>query len=188
MARKPQIEMLKKQKNSYGGELYKKRAGRSSPRPLDTKNTMHLILRSSKAVGDWSFKKPENEKSIREILNKFSVKYGVKILSAANVGNHIHIQFQLRNRFTYKPFIRAVTSAIATAVTGINRWTKITDGKRLKFWDYRPFTRVVQSYRAFLNLRDYIRINVLEGFGVGRDQGRLIVKAGVYVGASFSSA
>ncbi len=97
------------------------------------------------------------------------------------MGNHIHIQFKLSNRHTYKPFIRAITGAIAAKVTGINRWTKIGDGKRLNFWDSRPFTRVVMSYRAFLNLRDYIRINVLEGHGVKRGQARMIVRTGVFV-------
>jgi hypothetical protein len=37
-----------------------------------------------------------------------------------------------------------------------------------RFWDYRPFTRVVESFRAYLNLRDYLLINELEGQGCER--------------------
>lgn len=36
------------------------------------------------------------------------------------------------------------------------------------FWDYRPFTRVIRGARAFLNTRDYIAINQLEGQGLPR--------------------
>jgi hypothetical protein len=43
-----------------------------------------------------------------------------------------------------------------------------------KFWDYRPFTRVVKAYKALLHLRDYIQINVLEGLGCSKPQARLI--------------
>src|SRR5438477_6926726 len=92
------------------------------PRPLDTSNTMHLVLRSEMATGDWSFKKPRNEAKIRQIAEKFSQKFGVRIISLANVGNHLHFHIKLSNRFTYRPFIRALTAAIAMAVTGASRW------------------------------------------------------------------
>lgn len=174
MARKPQLEMLKKQKNSYGGELRNTREGRKGPRPLAVRSTIHLVLRSSKARGPWAFNRAHNELKIKKIMDKFSVRYGVRILSMANVGNHLHFHIQLVNRFTFKPFIRAVTSAIAIAVTGANRWSKVRlEGK---FWDYRPFTRVIQSFKALLNLRDYIQINQLEGFGVDRREARWMVK------------
>ncbi len=188
--RNPQMSLLKKFDSAYGGELLKTRKGRSHGRPLVTKETMHLVLRSSRAKGEWSFRKPQNERCISEIVAKFARKYGVKILSMANVGNHLHLHLKLGNRFTYNSFIRAVSGAIAMAVTGINRWTKIkqiqddTDQThaKLKFWDYRPFTRVVQSFRAFLNVRDYVRVNQLEGFGVPRFNARILVEQGVFLG------
>ena len=152
----------------------KTRKGRAGPRPLATRDTMHLVLRASKAKGDWSFKK--HDRQIRAILEKFSRKYAVRILSLANVGNHLHFQIKLSNRHLWNPFIRAVTAAIAMSVTGVSRWSKrgSTEDKE-KFWDYRPFTRVVQSWRGFLRLRDYIRINHLEGAGHGRLLARWII-------------
>jgi hypothetical protein len=166
-----QVDLFKKQSKSYGGSLLKTRKGRSHGRPLSTKDSMHLVLRSSKAIKDWSFKKPKNEKRINEIVRKFSIKYGVKILSLANVGNHLHFHIKLANRHTYRPFIRAITAAIAMAVSGVSRWNKL----KIKFWDYRPFSRVVQSWRAQLNLSDYIQINRLEGEGFGRPTAHYIV-------------
>jgi REP element-mobilizing transposase RayT len=108
--------------------------------------------------------------NIKRIISKFSQKYGIKILSMANVGNHLHFQIKLSNRNTFKPFIRAVTSAIAMAVTGVSKWNKLKE--KLKFWDRRPFTRVVKGFKAYLNLRDYIEINKLEGFGFQKPQAR----------------
>lgn len=173
-----QIALLKKNKLAYGGELLKTRAGRQGPRPIDTRNSMHLVLRSSLAKGAWSFARPENYKKIRSILEKFSRKHGIKILSSANVGNHLHLHIQITNRYTYKPFIRAITAAIAMAVTKISRWNKAK--KKIKFWDYRPFTRVIVGFKALMTMKDYIKINQLEGF-YGRDYARLVIKGDAYI-------
>lgn len=185
-----QIKLLKEEPKAYGGELLKTRKGRSRGRPLDTKQSMHMVLRSSLAIGPWSFRR--HHKKIDLIVKKFSNKYGVKILSLANVGNHLHFHLQLTSRHTYKPFIRAITAAIAMAVTGASRWQPLArrfklatqnkpsmkneNRKKIKFWDYRPFTRVVIGFRALLNLKDYIRINQIEGSGEFRHVAEYIVK------------
>lgn len=167
-----QLQLLKPESKSYGGLLRNRRKGRGA-RPISTKESMHLVLRSSKAKGDWSFRKKANAEKVEFILKKFSKKYAVRILSIANVGNHIHLHIQLIKRLTYKPFIRAVTAAIAMAITGVSRWSK--SKTQIKFWDYRPFTRVVRGWRAVLGLRDYIVINQLEGIGTHRIAARFIL-------------
>jgi REP element-mobilizing transposase RayT len=167
------MNLLKPESKSYGGELRKKRKGRGT-RPLSTKETMHLVLRSSQARGDWSFKRKENVLKINVIITKFSKKHFVRIISIANVGNHLHLHIQLTKRVTYRRFIRAITSAIAVAITGGSRWQKI----KIKFWDYRPFTRVIRGFRALLTLQDYITINQLEGLGNNRVQARFILASG----------
>lgn len=98
------------------------------------------------------------------------------------MGNHLHLHIKLSNRYTYKPFIRAVTAAIAMAVTGRNRWAPQSGQRghqenlrRLKFWDYRPFSRIVTTKRGFFNLRNYIRINQLESYGHTRLGAKFIV-------------
>ncbi len=166
-----QLLLLKSQPSAYGGELFNTRAGRSRPRPLSTRETMHLVLSSTRAKGELSFATRTNRARIDRILKRFSKKFGVKILSYANVGNHLHFHMKLGNRQLYAPFIRALTAAIRMAVTGASRWSK-----QPKFWDYRPFTRVVKSFRAFLNLKDYVAINELEGRGCPREQARFIVR------------
>jgi len=170
-----QLSLLKPSAKSYGGELLKTRKGRSQARPIATKDSMHLVLRSSKATGEWSFKYKNNVAKVRGIVEKFAAKHGVKVISLANVGNHLHFHIKLRHRKAYKPFIRAITAAIAMAITGTSRWKPLKKKPKDKFWDYRPFTRIVQSYRAFLNLKDYIEVNQLEGLGVSRIAARFIL-------------
>lgn len=176
-----QLQMLKKQKSDYGGTLQKKRKGRIGPRPLATKHSMHLVLRSSKAKGEQSFRHSKNRNHIERITTKFAKKYGVRILSLANVGNHLHYHIQLTQRLTYKPFIRALTSAIAMAVTGTSRWRPLKKTRRDCFWDYRPFTRIVFGLKAFLALRDYVEVNQLEGLGVFRERARFVIRHGLRV-------
>ena len=171
-SRKPQLELLQNQPKAYGGELLKKRKNRLSGRPLDTKNSMHLVLRSSRATGKWSFREQKNEDKVKEIVARFSRKFGVQVLRMGNAGNHLHMQIKLGNRFTYRPFIRALTSAIAMAVTGASRWNPLKGGR---FWDYRPFTRVVIGFKALLSLQDYIDMNTLEGHGCDRQLAKLFI-------------
>ncbi|MBY0316499.1 MAG: transposase, partial [Bdellovibrionales bacterium] len=157
----------------YGGILLNTRKGRSTGRPLDTKRTIHLVLRSTMATGDMAFNKSKNKKKVLEILEKFALKYGVKLVYYGINVNHLHLQIQLSNRYGYYKFIRAVTAAIAMAVRGVSRWNKSSSKK--KFWDYRPFTRVVMGYKDSVRLNDYLQINQLEGFGVQRPIARQMV-------------
>lgn len=180
-----QLKLLAKEKSAYGGNLLKTRAGRRHGRPLTTRETMHLVLRSSKAKGEWSFRRTRNDEHVRRIIEKFSMIYSIRVISLANVGNHLHLQIKLFNRFTYKPFIRAVTAAIAMAITGRNRWTRTaSETPKEKFWDYRPFTRIVESFKGYLGLKDYVRINQLEGVESKRDDARFMLQIEkVFVGS-----
>jgi hypothetical protein len=188
--RNGQLSLIDGVKSAYGGSLRNTRRGRKGARPLSTRQSMHLVLRSSKAKGAQSFLRPQNAKRIKSVVDKFSFIYGVQILSQANVGNHLHLHLRLGNRYGYKPFIRAITGAIAMAVSGRNRWTtsksltkESVSGSEQnvraeRFWDFRPFTRVVEGLRSILRLEDYVRINRLEAFGIERKRARVIVDRG----------
>jgi REP element-mobilizing transposase RayT len=168
--------MHSKYDHKYGGKYLRTRKGRSRPRPLSTQHSIHLVLKSTKATGLWSFLHKNNQAKIRAILQKFSKKYSVQILSFANVGNHLHLHIKLANRSTYRAFIRAVTSAVAMAVTGWSRWTKVIDGER--FWTERPFTQIVTTFKYYLKLKDYIKINQIEGFGFTKNLARIVFEKG----------
>jgi REP element-mobilizing transposase RayT len=172
MKKNQQLKFFKNSRSEYGGDLLKTRKGRRHGRPLSTKESMHMVLRSSRAIGAWSFRHARNRTNVQSIISRFASKYGVKVLSIANAGNHLHLHIKLSNRFAYTRFIRAVTSAIAMSVTGASRWKKVKG----KFWDRRPFTRIVVGFKGVLKLRDYIRINQIEGgMGVKRMTARIIL-------------
>lgn len=161
----------KRNPSAFGGSLRSTRRGRSRGRPLTSANSIHLTLRSSKARGPLSFRQPRHAARIQALTKKFAGKYEIRIFSVANVGNHLHLHLRLPHKNAYKPFIRALTAAIAMAVTGASRWKK-TEGK---FWDRRPFSRFVQGASEFLRLQDYVTINQLEGDGIARNTARWIV-------------
>lgn len=192
--------MLKSKKSAYGGQLRNTRAGREGARPLSVRDSMHLVLRSSQAKGEWSFLRSRNAKVVKSVVEKFAFVYGVKILSLVNVGNHLHLHIRLGNRFGYKPFVRAITGSIAMAITGKNRWTRsripsseatstvsetptstvitsaeangVTTAVATRFWDHRPFTRVVAGFQSMLRLMDYLRINEIQGWGFSKFEAR----------------
>lgn len=169
---KNQLKFFKKHRSDYGGDLQTTRKGRQGPRPISTKHSMHLVIRSTKATKTWSMRQPHHKAKIKAILNKFAKRFGVLLISEANVGNHLHLEIRLSNRHTYKPFVRAVTAAIAMAITGASRWNP----KKIKFWDHRPFTRIAETWKEVLNLRDYIKLNQFEGRGFKRAEARLLVQ------------
>ncbi len=173
-----QTDFFAKNSKSYGGTLLKTRKGRRHARPISTTQSMHLVLRSSQAISEKSFTRPSHAREIKKIIDKFALKYGVRIQSLANVGTHLHFQLQFTKRQGYYRFIRAITAAIAMLITGRNRWTVARlkkNSEPKKFWDYRPFSRILTGLRDFLSVKDYIQINQLEGLGVPRTQARWLV-------------
>jgi REP element-mobilizing transposase RayT len=165
-----QLNFFGRNELAYGGVLLNTRKGRSQGRPLSVKQSLHLTLRSTSAVGVRSFLTKKNSQLVQVTLKRFAIRYGIKILSLANVGNHIHLHLKLSQRRTYAPFIRAVTSAIAMGVSGTSRWRTLKAAGLKKFWDYRPFTRIVVGLRSRLSFDDYIKVNQLEGLGYSRIQ------------------
>ncbi len=154
--------------------LFRTRYGRRrGGRPLTLRNqgTVHLVLRSSLARGAWSLRR--HGPVVDAILRRFAAKYTVRIHTYANAGNHLHLHLSISSRANYKAFIRAITGAIAMAVTKASRWRNALKGRR--FWDLRPFTRLVTTRAAFERVQDYVTVNFWEGAGLSRPEARLAV-------------
>ena len=162
---------FRKQKSDHGGSL---RNPQKRKRPLGVRSSLHLVLRSTKARGQWSFLRHKSE--IEQLLEKFSKKYHVKLNSFANAGNHLHLHIKVPSRKHYRAFIRALSSAIMMKVTGYSRWKRTPEG--FQFWDQRPFSRIISTWSEFLNLGKYVQLNRWEGAGVGRQTARKLVKHG----------
>jgi REP element-mobilizing transposase RayT len=145
----------------FGGALLKN-SNAKSKRPLSFKKSIHLVMRSSQARGKWSFLRGENFNIVNRIVYKSANRFGVKVQEYANVGNHIHILLRVKNRYAFQHFIRVVTGNIAMTISG----SKKGEGLAKKFWDSKPFTRVVEGFRGYTIAKDYVAKNTLEGLGI----------------------
>jgi REP element-mobilizing transposase RayT len=121
-------------------------------------------MRSTLAKGAMSFSR--NRALIKMIVATQSKRASVRVISWANVGNHLHLHIQLPRLFrdSYCRFIRGLAGTIALKI-------QRASGQRTKaneFWKLRPFTRVLTSWREHLKLNDYIRLNHFEGLGFDR--------------------
>lgn len=192
---------ISKSIKAHGGELRQKAKGRGARTLVCKSGTMHFTLRSTKAKGSWSFQHIKNRKRIESFLRSFSEKKGIKILSFANVGNHLHLHVKIHNQILYRAWIRGLTSGIAMICVGQNGFRQLNQAntfpnrtddlkkvdinliknesiektKRLRFWDQRPFSRIIQNFRHFLNTKSYLEINQLEGLGMSRQQAELLI-------------
>ncbi len=153
-----------KNSSRFGGSLLN--SNPKMKRPISTHKPMHLVIRSTKAIGSLSFLKISRK--IDLILSTQSKSSGVKIMRRANAGNHIHLVILPQSRASYVRFIRAVTGLIARQVLAKSRKTlDIT-----KFWDKRPFTRFVEWGTDLGNVFRYLKLNTLEALGFF-DYGRI---------------
>jgi len=142
----------------HGGDL---RVGRRKvARPIATKRNMHLTLRSSKARGRLSLL--TKRKQVEEIIQKYAKLFEVRIQSQSNNGNHLHLLVQARTRGGFKRFLMAISGRIAQLMT------RSTKGKPLdgRFWDFIPFTRIVEWGKDFVTTWRYVKLNQLEAAGL----------------------
>jgi hypothetical protein len=134
---------------------------RKSKRPFDSKKPIHLVVRSSRAVGSRSFWHPNNKSKVDSIVHKFAAQNGIKIFDYSNNGNHLHISLKAPDRRAFQKYLRTAAGLIPRLIT------KAKKGEpRGKFWDALAFTRVADWGRSFNNLRAYIYRNVLEAAGI----------------------
>ena len=176
--RKPrQMELLKQAPKIFGGSRLK--SNPKTGRTLSTKQPIHLILKSSFATGTYSFLQKHHQAKIQSLVHTHASKWKIKIFHFVNVGNHLHLVIQLTERKSFAPFIRALSGLIARQVLGAQRGAKklvrnakdfdalatqqgLVDFKSLldRFWDARPFTRIVNWGRDFQNLAGYMNKNI----------------------------
>ena len=172
----------------FGGALLEGR--RKSVRPLTSKDSIHFVLRSTWAVGSDSFLRLHNRRKIDQIITRFAKKFGVRIYQRAINSNHLHLLLRITNRRLYRCFIKAVAGQIASHVMGQQSFLDFSrtrtkpvtgDGARSSiggqkntevkfktkpgFWEFRPFSRVVNWGRDFKICVNYLKQNVLEAFG-----------------------
>ena len=135
---------------------------RKEARPISTKKPIHLTLRSSYAVGVYSFRTKRNREFISALVRSLSRKWGIRIYEFSINSNHLHFALRTLTRKGFQNFLRTLGSQIATFVTGARKGKPF--GKR--FFDLPAFTRIAEWGKAFERLKAYVIQNVLEANGV----------------------
>lgn len=159
-----------KKQCSFGGSLLKNSHAKV-PRPLSSKQALHIVLRSDFAEGPRSMLK--YERIIRNTLLKLGRKHGVKVYRVANAGNHLHLLVRFTKRRGFQNFLRGSTGLIARKVMQTERGPACIANKskaepattKKTFWTQRPFTRIVSWGRDFDSTLAYIKLNALESLG-----------------------
>lgn len=98
---------------------------------------------------------------IERTIYRQAKKFGVRIYKYANGGNHLHLLIMPRSREALHSFLRAIAGLIARIVMGVERGCP----RSLKFWDARPWTRIVDWGRDYRRVCDYLVQNTLEALG-----------------------
>lgn len=165
----------------FGGALL---AGkRKSIRPLSAKDSIHLVLRSEWATGKDSFLARRNCNEVNRILAQFTKRFGVRIYQKAIAGNHIHLLVKITSRRLYRGFIKAISGKIASLAMGGRSFLDFYEAKNSSlspergdgsrsgsseqnFWQFRPFSRVVNWGNDFRGCMNYLKQNTLEALGI----------------------
>ncbi len=151
---------------AYGGQHI--RGHRKVKRPVDPRFPLHVVLKSTKARGAWSFLAGGNRRFIAELLERLARAHGVKVLEWENVGNHLHLVLRFKDRNAPGRFLRVFAARISMRFMGLKKGRSGEQvlGKGEKFWDDTPFSRVVyEAFRAGFGLAAYLRKNHYEGLG-----------------------
>jgi hypothetical protein len=139
----------------HGGD--KRKGRRKLARPIDPKRPMHVVLHASRAKGDWSMLRLQNERAIKRIIWTAAANHGIRVYQFANVGNHLHLLVKTRTRQGFQDFARTISALIARAVTGAKKGNPVG-----KFWDELLYSKVLEWGRVFFNAKYYVIQNELE--------------------------
>ena len=150
---------------SHGGDHTQGK--RKTRRPIDPRQALHVVLRSSRARGELSLLHPKHCDPIHQFTHKLAKRWGVRLYRYANVGNHIHLLIKVPSRAVWQRFLRELAGGIAIIVTGARKGVALVKNDNGRgFWDGLAFTRIVHFGRDFVNMGRYLIKNLFEAAGV----------------------
>lgn len=153
---------------NHGGQLRKKRRGRKA-RPLSTKAPIHLVFKTEIKSLRRGLRSPLGFFLINHIIKKYARKFFVKVEQLSINHDHLHLLVRFSKRSYGQHFLRVVAGQIAQEFqkNGFLVVKSVTDTPRkaVKLWKYRPFTRVIQGWKPYQVVRNYIQLNEKEASG-----------------------
>ena len=125
----------------HGGAVRQGR--RKLARPFDSRHPIHIVLRSSRARGNWSLLHRRNRDHIRRFTRAIAIRYEIKVERFSNLGNHVHLLVRARTRAQFQGFLRELGGTLACLVTGAKKGHAVG-----KFWDFLTYTRIIDFKAA----------------------------------------
>ena len=113
---------------------------------------------------------------MNQTIQKFARRFFIKVEQISINHDHIHLLVRFPKRSHGQAFLRTVAGQIAqlfqkygflipSRVTDTRKKANKTNGK-IKVWKYRPFTRVIQGWKPYQIVRNYIQLNTKEAAGL----------------------
>jgi REP element-mobilizing transposase RayT len=175
------VSSWQKHHYAFGGTRLKKSHAKTK-RPFVKNLPLHVVLKSSQAVGSKSLLR--RARRVDALVLEEATRHHVALLAVANSGNHLHLLVEAPSSFHLSDFLRAITGRIAMLVTGARKGTPLRSAAvpaqatqstalassppgpapRTPFWDQRPFTRIVSEGRDKLHVLRYLTMNSTESF------------------------
>lgn len=171
---KKQKSFFKASHKEHGGVLAVGK--RRTKRPLATKNSIHITMRSDLAKNQRSLMKHKN--LIRKIVLKASKRFNIKVYRYAVCGNHLHFLIKGSHKIDIQNFFRVVAGHIAQGVLKLYPLTqselrKTQRGGRggalknqRKFWALLLYSRIITWGKEFQTVSKYILQNTLEALNL----------------------
>jgi len=144
----------------HGGELRQKRKGRKA-RPLSTKAPLHLVFKAQRSNLRRGYRSPLGFYICNTVIKRYAKRFFVKIEQQAICNDHIHLLVRFSKRSLGQHFLRVVAGQIAQQLE--KNGFLVTDTQSV--WKYRPFSRVIVGYRAYVTVKNYVRLNEKEARG-----------------------
>ena len=151
-----------------------RRSHPTKARPFSPRAPLHVVMRSERARGDFSLLR--YGRRVEKILAGEAARVGGKLYDLANSGNHLHMVVRLPSPTAMRRFMRAASGLIAREVLDAKKGTpseilRLTDtrpSQKPRFWDARPFSRIVSWGSDYNGLKRYFQINRNEGALAGQ--------------------
>ena len=111
--------LTKKYSEGFGGTKGLKNSHAKTDRPFSPKCGIHVVMKSRFAKAERSMLK--HEARVRQIVNKQAKTFHVTVRRYQNVGNHLHMIIQTKQRDDFHNFLRSVANLLARHLSGVER-------------------------------------------------------------------
>jgi REP element-mobilizing transposase RayT len=147
-------------KREHGGS--RSRGKRKTRRPLTTRQSLHVVLKSQRAKGRRALIR--HARYIRTRIQTAARKFNVRVYGKAIHFNHIHLQVRGTTLIGLQNFFRVVAGHIAQHVLrelplGKDEIKSVVSTQR-RFWEDLLYSRIVSWGREFKRVQAYIGKNI----------------------------